>query len=259
MTSLEIERERLFPSAPAGEGVRTLVLELALPAGWTQLGRAWQGVQADLGLPAPGIAVSGGDGLQLWFALARPVPPAVGAAFLEGLRGRYLAEVRAAQVRARAQADALPPVPPVQVAADRWSAFVTPDLASVFADTPWLDVPPGDDGQAAILRALQPASPAAFDAALRSLDAGGRGSAAAPAAGPPAAPVPAPGRAAVAVPVPELPALPTPAPTPPCASAPPPAGADPVGFLARVMNDEAAPLALRVEAAKALLAHGVRA
>ncbi len=40
------------------------------------------------------------------------------------------------------------------------------------------------------------------------------------------------------------------APQPP---APQPAEADPRGFLTRVMNDESVPLALRIEAAKALL------
>jgi hypothetical protein len=226
MTPLQLEQGRLYPPA-TGDGVRTLVLELAPPAGWDALARAWQGVQADLGLPAPGIAVSGDDGLQLWFALARPVAPAAGAAFLAALRTRYLPDVRAAHVRARADAAALPPVPPVPTGPDRWSAFVTPDLASVFADTPWLDVAPGEDGQAAILRALQPIAPAAFEAALGRLGADGCVEAAASGA------CEAPAREA--------------------------ARADPVRFLARVMNDESAPLALRVDAAKALLAHGVRA
>ncbi|MGN6526252.1 MAG: hypothetical protein ACTHL8_07670 [Burkholderiaceae bacterium] len=222
MTPLQTEQGRLYPPATE-DGVRTLVLELALPASWDALGRAWQGVQADLALPAPAIAVSGDDGLQLWFALARPVAPAAGAAFLEALRMRYLPDVRPAHVRARTSA---PAVPPVSTGPERWSAFVTPDLASVFADTPWLDVAPGEEGQAAILRALQPIAPAAFETALVRLGAHRRDEA--------------------------------PAPADPAAAARAPVHADPVRFLARVMNDESAPLALRVDAAKALLAHGVR-
>jgi hypothetical protein len=36
-----------------------MVLELARPAEWPPLARVWQAVQAELGLPAPAIAVSG--------------------------------------------------------------------------------------------------------------------------------------------------------------------------------------------------------
>ena len=32
-------------------------------------------VQADLALPAPAIAVTGSDGVQLWFSLVQPVQP----------------------------------------------------------------------------------------------------------------------------------------------------------------------------------------
>ena len=50
--------------------VRALVLELARPAAWEPLATVWRGVQADLELPAPAIAVSGVDGYQLWSAVA---------------------------------------------------------------------------------------------------------------------------------------------------------------------------------------------
>ena len=54
-----------------GGRVRALVLELGRPADWDALLAVWQGVQADLALPAPTIAVSGTDAYQLWFSVAQ--------------------------------------------------------------------------------------------------------------------------------------------------------------------------------------------
>ena len=59
--------------------VRAMVLELARPADWATLSAVWAGVQADLHLPAPAIAASGLDGIQLWFSLAQAVPVAQAA------------------------------------------------------------------------------------------------------------------------------------------------------------------------------------
>ena len=78
--------------------VRAMVLELARPADWTMLSRVWQGVQVDLELPAPAIAVSGTDGYQLWFSLLEPVPAPQAMEFLESLRRRYLSDVRPQRV-----------------------------------------------------------------------------------------------------------------------------------------------------------------
>ena len=115
-------------------------------------------------------------------------------------------------------------MPALQGDTGNWSAFVAPDLAAIFSETPWLDVEPGEEGQAALLRALHSIKPAAFDAALAGMRA------TAPHA---QATAPSPAREAVA--------------------AAPEGSDDPRGFLLRVMNDETVPLALRIEAAKALL------
>ncbi len=225
MTRLQLERNRLHGTdgdtahAPGPRGTRVLVMALSPPAGWEQLSRVWKGVQSDLDLPAPAIAVSGGDALQLWFFLAQPIAEGDGDRFLQGLRGRYLADTAPRHVRLLAEPTALPALPPVEVDADRWSAFVTPDLAPVFADTPWLDVAPGEDGQATLLRAIEPIGQGAFEAALVQLEASGREDDRRAAAAPPAIAAPA----------------------------------DPERFLVGVMNDEAVELALRIEAAKALL------
>ena len=234
MNRLDTELERLFLGglvfAPDAAQVlsltdvrgrtRALVLEVVQPTNWDALSEVWQGVQMELELPAPGIAVSGSDGLQLWFSLASAIPAAEAHAFLEALRERFLDHVPAARVRLWPTPDghhaAL--VPALQ-ADGNWSAFVAPDLAAIFSDTPWLDVEPGEEGQAALLRALQSITPATLDAALAGMRPAAR-----------------------------------PAPARDTASAAHVDSDDPREFLLRVMNDEGAPLALRIEAAKALLA-----
>jgi hypothetical protein len=118
-------------------------------------------------------------------------------------------------------------VPAQQGATGRWSAFVAPGLASMFADEPWLDVPPGSDAQAQLLCRLESISAADLSRAQKEL---GLGEA-------------------------------------PIARDPEPAGAgapssdsgatvtetDPKRFLLAVMNDPAVAMALRIEAARALL------
>jgi len=101
-----------------------------------------------------------------------------------------------------------------------WSAFVAADLAPVFVDTPWLDIPPNEEGQATLLRGLATIKPALFDEALERL-----------------APVPSRIDAPRTLERPET------------------ADQDPRRFLLRVMNDDNVALALRIEAAKALLQH----
>lgn len=220
MNRLQSEQQRLYLMAsPVPGQTRVMVLELARPADWEALSQVWRGVQLDLQLPAPGIAVSGTDGLQLWFSLQAPVSVSQAEAFLAMLRSRYLASIAPARLRCMPSSSAAwqaPPVPAQQADTENWSAFVAPDLAPVFADTPWLDIPPSADGQADLLARLQPIKPAVFDAAMQATT---------------------PDNIANAVP----------------ASDQAPGGLDPRDFLQRVLNDEAAPLALRVEAAKALL------
>ncbi|MEH3085273.1 MAG: hypothetical protein PGN26_01740 [Xylophilus ampelinus] len=244
MNALQQELRRLYltpagdaaarrdPDAPAallgaGDATRCLVLELARPADWRALGRAWQGAQAELDLPAPGIAVSGTDGMQLWFSLERPVPAAQGHAFLQALADRFLPDTAPARLGLMPSADGArhaAPVPAPRGADGNWSAFVAPDLAPVFGETPWLDIPPGEEGQAALLRALQPIGPAAFaEAAHRLQPQPAAGSAGAPAAAPRETFSDATG------------------------------DGDARAFLRRVMDDAGVPLALRIEAAKALL------
>jgi hypothetical protein len=117
-------------------------------------------------------------------------------------------------------ADTRLPTPPQAQPSGNWSAFVSPDLAAVFGDEPVLDIPPGDEAQAELLARLRSVPAEAVADALQGL-------------APPPSPAPAP------------PAVGTKT-----------GWQTPRDFLMRVMNDPATPLALRIEAAKALLAHG---
>ncbi|MEJ5999274.1 hypothetical protein [Paucibacter soli] len=236
MTRLQAELQRLYGSLPAppsdadangNKGLRAAVLELSDPADWQAMGQLWRGVQADLGLPAPAIAVNGRNGYQLWFSFAHPLPASRAAAFLEGLRRRYLGDLPAARLTclpARAGADAAAlSLPPQQLTPERWSAFVAPDLAPVFAEEPWLDTAPGMDGQADLLARLQSITGAELGAALQGLG------------GVPAAALPVEGAAGAADSATDTPMQ------------------QASGFLLAVMKDESVALALRIEAAKALL------
>jgi hypothetical protein len=229
MSRLAREYQRLFlptgAQAPGGaESVRALVLEVSRPAAWESLSVVWQGVQADLGLPAPAVAVNGADGLQLWFSLAVAVDALQGRALLEKLRLRYMADLPLHRV-AMQTSDLPVPIPrPAQVEG-QWSAFVAADLAPVFEESPWLDLPPNEDGQAELLSRVVSIQPAALTSALMRLQG-------------------QPEAAAEHSAVPMQPARSDAAQT---------AAAQ---FLLAVMGDEAAPLALRVEAAKALMPYG---
>jgi hypothetical protein len=194
------------------------VLELSGPAPWQELAAVWQGVQADLQLPGPAIAVSG-SAYQLWFSVDEAIAAARASAFLAALRRHYLGDVPQERITLLPGESAAPSVarlPPLEIAAGRWSAFVTPDLAALFGDEPWLDMTPPADAQAELLARLQPMKAAELEQALERL---------------------APVHASNA-----------------------PTGAlgaqDPRRFLLDVMNDRSVDLQLRIEAAKALLAHG---
>lgn len=270
MNRLQSELNRLYlPPSQAGaetdaqpatlidptDRVRAMVLELARPPSWEAMSKVWQGVQAELDLPAPAIAVSGTDGLQLWFSLAEPISTDRAHAFLERLRIRYLADVESGRVglMPATNASALHPelharlIPARQEPTGNWSAFLAPDLVPIFADSPWLDIPPNEEGQATLLRGMEVTKQAAFESAFDKLVLVTHASpvtAAAARAGDPHAQV--------------RPASATSAATTPAASSTPATATassseDAKRFLLQVMNDDTVVLALRIEAAKALL------
>ena len=222
--------------------VRAMVLEVAQPAGCDWMATLWQGIQEELELPTPAIAVSGSQGYQVWFSLAEPVSVAQAHNFLESLRLRYLDQVAARHISMKPVADACAPgkglhtrlVPALQADTGRWSAFVAPGLASMFADEPWLDVQPGFDAQANLLSNVKSIQPADFrraqdqlrPAAAQVAQKSGSGCVDTATGG---HDQPDTKREKVR------------------------AGSDPQRFLLSVMNDSTTELHLRIEAAKALL------
>ncbi len=215
MNSLQTELHRLYaPPTDAQDQVRAARLTLARPADWTTLGPVWRGVQADLELPAPAIAVNGHDGIELWFSFAQALAPEQVLAFVAALRRRYLADVDGE--RLGSAVGSVAELPPRQIEPlEQWSAFVAPDLAPVFGAEPWLDIAPSAEGQADLLARLASIQAADLRLALQRLGA-------------------------LAVPAPA---------SVPVSTAEP----DPRAFLQRVMQDDSVALALRIEAAKALL------
>ena len=106
------------------------------------------------------------------------------------------------------------------------------DLAPVFADTPWLDIPPNEEGQAALLRGLEMMTRTVFEAALKRL-------------GPSTHQAQSTAAVATSADGPLTRARPVTA----------AAGKDPKRFLLQIMIDDTVALALRIDAAKALLEH----
>lgn len=257
MNRLHAEWRRLFAIDPAtdawpapsldaqGARTRALVIAWGQPADWPALRALWQAVQAELGWPAPLIAIDGHAAFQLWISLSEPVPAAQAHEVAAALAGRWLpgapetAQATRLEVWPRLDPQAGPwrhaaPVPARQAGPQpRWSAFVAPDLAAVFGDEPALDIDPGDEAQADLLaRGDSVGAPAWARArdALRLLGADPV------AAGPGAADADAP--------------LAPASPLPPDLGGP---HDDPEAFLKAVMNHPGVPLALRIEAARALL------
>lgn len=160
----------------AQDMLRAMVLQIGEPANWESTSAVWQGVQRELGLPAPAIAVSGLDGFQLWFSLAQAVPVPQAQAFLKALQARFLADIPPRRIRLMPGTDLEAPqslhhraiVPALQTTGN-WSAFVSSDLAPIFVETPWLDITPSDEGQADLLRGIRSIKPADWEAALEQL------------------------------------------------------------------------------------------
>ncbi|MEO8542414.1 MAG: hypothetical protein ABI434_02470 [Burkholderiaceae bacterium] len=255
MNRLQSELERLYVPRPQGRveadvlstalidasgRVRAMVMELTRPPDWEALSRVWRGVQVELELPAPAIAVSGIDGLQLWFSITEPIAVAQAHDFLERLRQRFLADIETNRVRLMPASSASKPrqdfhaalVPARQEDGGNWSAFLAPDLVPVFAESPWLDIPPNEEGQATLLRGIEAMTQSAFEAAFTKLG---------PTQHAPSSNVAAAASvdASMAFDRPKT------------ASA----DGDPEKFLLQIMTDETVALALRIEAAKALLQH----
>lgn len=281
ITPLQLHLKRLYAtpdaltsavdSASVGAAgvVRALVLEVARPADWGVVSGLWRAVQHELDLPAPAVAVNGVDGYQLWFSVQHPVDAAQAHRFLTGVMQRCAPGVAVSRVATwpSLQQCRLPTdngacdtpggfacVPGLQVSEGRWSAFVAPDLAALFEQEPWLDVPPGDAAQADLLSRLGSADAQAFSHAVQKLSPAAvdgipdAGAGANSNAGSPSAAQPLPSN--------QLPSISAAAPLGAPHATPRVASLDARAFLQSVMADSAVPLHLRIDAAKALLSGG---
>lgn len=181
---LALELKRLYgcsssdPESVNSSLSRALVLELARPGDWSLLAPVWKTFANDWKVPPPAIAVNGVDGIQLWFSVSTPLRGGMGSQFLEALVAYFLSDVSADRIvcmpmRAAETTNAGPTfhaIPENVSGTDRWSAFITRDLAAVFGEEPWVDVPPQRDQQAEILSRLGFMSPDQFDYVLAKLN-----------------------------------------------------------------------------------------
>ena len=236
MNRLQREFDRLF-GAPDGlaesidlineDGrVKMLVITVARSRDWPAVAGLLSALQETLGLPLPAVAVDGKAGFQLWLPLAEPVAPEAAASFLMALRRQYLGDIADADIVLQPSLGApgsVRRIPALSAASDRWSAFVDPTMGGMFVEEGGLDFEPNPDRQADQLASISPIEPVDFVSALAALIA----SEATTPASAESASVPAIGRFT-----------------------------EPRDFLLAVMNEPSAPLALRIEAAKALLSTG---
>jgi len=236
MNRLQRQFDRLFsaPDASADDielidsdgRVKTLVITVARSRDWPIVAGLISALQETLGLPLPAVAVDGKAGFQLWLPLAEPVAPETAASFLAALRRQYLGDIADADIVLQPTTGApgsVHRIPALSAASDRWSAFVDPTMGGMFVEEGGLDFEPNPDRQADQLASISPIEPADFVSAMAALTA----SEATPPALAESASVTAIGRFS-----------------------------EPRDFLQAVMNEPSAPLALRIEAAKALLSPG---
>jgi hypothetical protein len=124
---------------------------------WNRLCEVANALQAQLGLPAPAVSISGADGYGLWLSLESPVPATEAQKFLELLHLAYFPELELAPDAAVAPVE-LPPC--LNQRTGKWAAFIHPGMGASFAEEPGLEMAPPFAGQAAFLEALQGTSDA---------------------------------------------------------------------------------------------------
>jgi hypothetical protein len=152
---------------------------------WTRLCAVANALQAQLGLPAPAVSISGANGYGLWLSLETPVAAAQAQEFLGLLRQAYFPDVDLRPDSVSAPIE-LPPC--LNQGTGKWAAFIHPGMGASFAEESGLDMAPPLAGQVAFLEGLQSISEAQF---LRALEVLRQSGVAAPEAS-----APAPGRLA---------------------------------------------------------------
>ena len=133
---------------------------------WSRLCAVANVLQAELGLPAPAVSVSGANGYCLWLSLEAAVPKAQAQKFLALLRKAYFPDMDLSPDTVSAPVE-LPPC--LHQNTGKWAAFIHPGMGASFADESGLEMAPPFAGQAAFLEGLHSISAAKFLHALNML------------------------------------------------------------------------------------------
>lgn len=142
-------------SLVTGDGLtRALVIAFRKTDGaaqhWNLLCSVANALQAELGLPAPAVSISGTDGFHLWLSFEALTPLAQVRQLLTLLQSTYFPDI------ALAPPDGLIDLPPCKnPSTGRWAAFINPGLGASFADESGLEMAPPLAGQVALLAGLQ--------------------------------------------------------------------------------------------------------
>lgn len=133
---------------------------------WTDLCVLANALQAELGLPAPAVSISGADGYGLWISLKTPVPTALAQQFLELVRRAYVPGLVLHPDSASEPVE-LPPC--MHQDTGKWAAFINPGLGASFAEEAGLEMAPPAAGQVALLEGVQSIGEAQFLQAIAML------------------------------------------------------------------------------------------
>lgn len=138
-------------------------------AHWSALCDVAGALQSQLGLPAPAVSISGGQGYRLWLSFATPLPVAEARQFLALLRQAYCPDVTVG-LDGAFQPMELPPC--LHQASGKWAAFIHPGMGAAFVEEPGLDMPPPFAAQSAFLEGLRSISEQEFAQAMQTLRQG---------------------------------------------------------------------------------------
>lgn len=223
MSDYRLERRRLFEPAE-----RLLILDVPQAVDWPHVAALLAGLEQDLAMPLPALSVEGrSTAYRLWFSLAPGVTIGLGRRLLEALQAVYLADLPQGHCQITVPGDEPVAFPP-RSNGQGWSAFVDPQLGGMFRDDPWLEMELDQRSQAERLAQIVSLTEADVQRALETL---------APRMS--AGVAVGHGGASLAL-----------------ISSGAQVQSAPAAFLLSVMNDERVELALRIEAAKALLPFG---
>ena len=133
---------------------------------WTRLCAAANGLQLELGLPAPAVSISGSDGYGLWLSLEAPIPAAQAHEFIALLHQAYFPDM---ELRLDAACAAVELPPCLNQATGKWSAFIHPGMGAAFAEESGLEMAPPLAGQAGFLEGVESAGDEMFKHAFAML------------------------------------------------------------------------------------------